>query len=154
MRGKYSPTVSVAYAHDQDWWDRYANPPGAEIWNMYDPDGYDSYGYNEKSVDRAGNHEHDYCFDDYDGGEYAAPANWAYEDALSEWGFDGTKPVLKTPKKEEKKMRVYVVLEDDRGCGPSVAGVFSSLEAAQEFLAGESRCWLASDEGEEVKGVQ
>jgi hypothetical protein len=51
-------------------------------------------------------------------------------------------------------MRVYVVLEEDRGLGPSVAGVFASLEAAQEFAAQSSHYWVSSDEGEEVQGVE
>jgi hypothetical protein len=51
-------------------------------------------------------------------------------------------------------MRVYVVLEDDRGCGPMVAGVFASLEIAQEFAAQSSHYWVSSDEGEEVQGVK
>ena len=50
-------------------------------------------------------------------------------------------------------MKVYVVLEEDRGCGPSVAGVFASLEAARAYLAGPcgSNCYLASEYGEEVQ---
>jgi hypothetical protein len=57
-------------------------------------------------------------------------------------------------------MKVYVVLEEDRGCGPSVAGVFASLEAAEAYLAGPcgSNCYLAAiavlscvDEGYEVQ---
>jgi hypothetical protein len=50
-------------------------------------------------------------------------------------------------------MLVYVVLEEDRGCGASVAGVFASLEAAKEYLAGPegSNCYLDSNFGEEVK---
>ena len=49
-------------------------------------------------------------------------------------------------------MKVYVVLELDRGCGASVAGVFLSLESAQEFLEGPdgSNCYLTSTNGEEV----
>ena len=52
-------------------------------------------------------------------------------------------------------MRVYVVLEEDRGCGPSVAGVFASLDAAQEYLDGPdgSNCYLYSEEGEEVDPI-
>lgn len=51
-------------------------------------------------------------------------------------------------------MKVFVVLEEDRGCGPSVAGVFDSLVAAQAYLDGPegSNCYLYSVEGEEVKG--
>lgn len=51
-------------------------------------------------------------------------------------------------------MKVFVVLEEDRGCGPSVAGVFASLDAANAYLAGPdgSNCYLASDSGEEVQG--
>lgn len=50
-------------------------------------------------------------------------------------------------------MRVFVVLEDDRGDGPIVAGVFASLEAAQEYLRreGRYRCYLYSEEGEDVQ---
>ena len=50
-------------------------------------------------------------------------------------------------------MRVYVVLEEGRGCGPSVAGVFASLEAAKAYLAGPSgsNCYLDSEQGEEVQ---
>ena len=49
-------------------------------------------------------------------------------------------------------MYVYVVLEEDRGCGPSVAGVFTSLAAAKEYLAGPdgSHCYLHSEDGEIV----
>lgn len=49
-------------------------------------------------------------------------------------------------------MRVYVVLEEDRGLGPSVAGVFASLQDAEEFAAQFSHCWVSSSEGEEVQG--
>jgi hypothetical protein len=51
------------------------------------------------------------------------------------------------------RMRVFVVLENDRGCGPMVAGVFASLEAAQEYLRrdGRSSCYLYSEEGEDVQ---
>ena len=50
-------------------------------------------------------------------------------------------------------MKVYVVLEEDRGCGVYVAGVFASLAAAQEYLARPegSHCYLASAEGQEVQ---
>ncbi len=59
--------------------------------------------------------------------------------------------------KQGNKMKVYVVLEEDRGCGASVAGVFASLEAAQEYLRGPdgSHCYLDSESGEVVKnGLQ
>ena len=50
-------------------------------------------------------------------------------------------------------MKVYVVLEEDRGCGASVAGVFASLAAAEAYLAGPdgSNCYLDSDAGELVQ---
>lgn len=50
-------------------------------------------------------------------------------------------------------MRVFVVLEEDRGCGAYVAGVFYSLEAAQAFVAEQgSHYYVASESGEEVRG--
>jgi hypothetical protein len=49
-------------------------------------------------------------------------------------------------------MKVYVVLEDDRGCGPSVAGVFATLEAAEAFVEENGgHYFLASEYGEEVR---
>ena len=86
MRGKYSPTVAEAYRRDQDWWRKYTGE-NEFTYNQYDPEGYDSYGYDVNDVDRAGNNECAYCSDDYDG------ENWAYNDALEVWGFDGVKPV-------------------------------------------------------------
>lgn len=51
--------------------------------------------------------------------------------------------------REQTELRVFVVLEEDRGYGPSVAGVFASLEAAEAYLAGPlgSNCYLYSDAG-------
>ena len=53
----------------------------------------------------------------------------------------------------EQELRVFVVLEEDRGCGPSVAGVFASLEAAQSYLSGPlgSNCYLYSEVGEVIQ---
>lgn len=82
MRGKYSPTVSEAYSKDRAWHEKYA---GQEI---YDPEGFDSYGYDANDRDRAGNEEFEYYCDDDDAG-----SNWKYETALGDWGFDGVKPV-------------------------------------------------------------
>ena len=52
-------------------------------------------------------------------------------------------------------MKVYVVLEEDRGCGPSVAGVFASYQAAKAFLEGPegSHCFLDSGEGSVVEDL-
>lgn len=98
MRGKYSPTVNAAYRADNAWWDKYANPNKDNTYNQYDPEGYDSYGYNEHDIDRAGNHELYYIHNDWsdDSGE---GENWAHNDALEMWGFDGVKPVLLEDKK-------------------------------------------------------
>jgi hypothetical protein len=90
MRGKYSPTVTAAYMKDQEWWDKYANPT-PRVYYPYDPEGYDSYGYNCDEVDRAGNSECDYYPNDNEYGD-----NFAYETALTEWVFDGVKPLRKT----------------------------------------------------------
>ena len=88
MRGKYSPTVNAAYMKDQEWWNKYSgsDKPSVE-YIQYDPDGYDSYGYDSQDMDRAGNYEYEYYSDDdHDGG------NIKYNIAVDEWGFDGTKP--------------------------------------------------------------
>jgi hypothetical protein len=93
MRGKYSPTVNAAYAADQNWWTKYSGETQS-TYVLYDPEGYDSYGYNKDDVDRAGNSESQYYSSDnpdYDGEDY----NWAYDSALEAWGFDGVKPVQK-----------------------------------------------------------
>lgn len=90
---KYSPTVSFAYRKDRDWWRKYAYAGlTGDDFVQYDPEGYDSYGYNENDVDRAGNNETDYIPNDSDHPE-DDDYNWAY-DADHAWGFDGIKPVL------------------------------------------------------------
>lgn len=50
-------------------------------------------------------------------------------------------------------MKIYVVLEEDRGCGVSVAGVFASLAEAKTYVNGPngSNCYLDSEDGEEVQ---
>lgn len=94
MRGKYSPTVTAAYMKDQDWFRKYCAQASNE-YTIYDPDGFDSYGYDKNDVDRAGNNENDYMVNDapftYDGPD--GDWNDAYDDALATWGFDGVKPV-------------------------------------------------------------
>jgi hypothetical protein len=94
MRGKYSPTVTAAYMKDQDWFRKFCElaPHGSAIYSPYDPEGYDSYGYDKNDVDRAGNHEHEYYSNDCPHPDYA-DYNMKYEDASFEWGFDGVKPV-------------------------------------------------------------
>lgn len=86
MRGKYSPTVTAAYMKDQDWWRKYTGEDEF-TYHQYDPEGYDSYGYNSEDMDRAGNEEYVYYEDDEFG------ENWRYNQALEDWTFDGVKPV-------------------------------------------------------------
>ena len=52
-RGKFSPTVNNAYVRDSNWFTKYSQG------QAYDPEGYDSYGYDIKKQDRAGNNEID-----------------------------------------------------------------------------------------------
>ena len=85
MRGKYSPTVSVAYTKDQNWFDKYSKG------QQYDPEGYDEYGYDDNDVDRAGHNESEYYRNDSE--EDEQDYNLAYDAALGEWGFDGVKPI-------------------------------------------------------------
>ena len=42
-------------------------------------------------------------------------------------------------------MVVYVVLEDDRGCGPSVVGVYRSRESAEAAAADGSHRWVVEE---------
>lgn len=103
MRGKYSPTVTDAYCRDQAWHDKLLASHGTFDadgkpceYSRYDVDGYDSYGYNKQDVDRAGNHENDYASDDYDADDQVIEGyNWLYEQALSEWKYDGVRPIQK-----------------------------------------------------------
>ena len=91
MRGKYSPTVNSAYAADQEWHVKLRVDDGT--YSRFDVDGFDSYGYNEHDIDRAGNHEDDYIKND---GDYNLDEdfNIAYDIACSQWGFDGTRPII------------------------------------------------------------
>ena len=94
MRGKYSPTVTAAYMKDQEWFRKFCElaPHGDVVYSPYDPEGYDSYGYDKNDVDRAGNNEYAYMHNDSAHPEYA-DYNIAYDDADRTWGFDGVKPV-------------------------------------------------------------
>jgi hypothetical protein len=99
MRGKYSQTVTTAYMVNQKWWDNYsgANLP-SDKFVLYDPDGYDSYGYDVNDMDRAGNFENDYAHNDALDYESTSDDdyNYRYDSAYADWGFDGTKPVRRT----------------------------------------------------------
>lgn len=88
MRGKYSPTVSKAYQADQDWWRKYTGED-EHTYSQYDPEGYDSYGYDKDDRDRAGNYEYEYYSDDLEDG-----TNFKYNHALDTWTFDGQRPVI------------------------------------------------------------
>jgi hypothetical protein len=94
MRGKYSPTINAAYQADQEWFRNYQAKMsnGVHMYCNYDPEGFDSYGYNNDDVDRAGNEEHEYYSND---GDYDLDEDYnnAYDAASGAWGFDGTKPV-------------------------------------------------------------
>lgn len=106
MRGKWSPTVSVAYVRDQNWFERYSQG------EQYDPDGFDSYGYNCDQMDRAGNHELDYALGQTINGEYI-DVNEAYEQALDDWGFDGNKPTCRVDVDNKRFERVDVTMRVD-----------------------------------------
>lgn len=95
MRGKYSPTVSAAYMKDQNWFKKFCElaPHGDQIYSPYDPEGFDSYGYDKNDMDRAGNYEHEYYSNDQDADGVLSSGNHAYDNALDAWGFDGVKPV-------------------------------------------------------------
>jgi hypothetical protein len=78
---------------DQDWFRKFCElaPHGDVVYSPYDPEGYDSYGYDKNDVDRAGNPECAY----YSNDAWAEDEDYniAYDRALDEWGFDGVKPV-------------------------------------------------------------
>lgn len=85
--GKYSPTVSAAYAKDQDWWERNGGEDPANKGNeeyFFDRDGYDSYGYDSLGKDRAGNSEDEYLLtSEWQGDELVYTL---FDDIGSRWG--------------------------------------------------------------------
>jgi hypothetical protein len=87
--GKYSPTVTAAYAADQDWHDKLCDDG-----EWIDRDGYDSYGYHRDSgKDRAGYTELDYMASgqwDDDLSDFVYPLD---DDVSRDWTFDGIRPV-------------------------------------------------------------
>lgn len=85
--GKYSPTVNMAYATDQNWYNRLQTD---ENWG--DDEGYDKYGYHKDTLkDRAGWSEWDYLntfeMDDI----YVNHV--LYTEVEDQWTFDGVRPV-------------------------------------------------------------
>ena len=99
--GKYSPTVSQAYQKSQNWWEQ----NGGNQENLfYDKEGFDSYGYNSKGVDRAGYTEEDYMFG-YIMTEENEPYYHLFKEVLSNWQIDESgKPKNTTPKRVSAKM--------------------------------------------------
>lgn len=92
--GKYSPTVSTSYAKDQNWFTKNGGDfgNGKNPDSLYDDDGFDSYGYNENSIDRAGISESSYMtnYSQYPDGELyyrlyeEISDDWAGRDILAE----------------------------------------------------------------------
>jgi hypothetical protein len=54
--GKYSPTVHDHYQKDQKWFEKNC----VNVGDIYDRDGFDSYGYNAEGFDRDGHDERFY----------------------------------------------------------------------------------------------
>lgn len=54
--------------------------------------------------------------------------------------------------KAASKAKVWIVIGEDRGLGPSIGGVFSSLKAAQTWIEdlGSSRYSIYDEDGEVV----
>lgn len=75
---KIQPTINAAYRVAENWHDKLL----ADNDCVYDVDGYDSYGYDIRNVDRAGIHENDYALDIE-----------LFYDIQQEWGFNGIRPV-------------------------------------------------------------
>lgn len=94
---KYSPTVTVAYSRDQEWFKKNGGgfDNGKNPNSDNDDDGFDSYGYSYhdgiEGADRSGYTESDYLLDSiaHNGNHHL------YFDVESEWSFDGKKPVHK-----------------------------------------------------------
>ena len=129
MRGNYSPTVSAAYMCTPYWFDWYSQG------ERYDPDGFDSYGYDDDGMDRAGNHELTYAIGD---------VNHAYDQALDDWGFDGTKPVMndggdRWNKRANEMMKVNVPMDTPAViCGVHKPSKKKKRETATERRAREA----------------
>ena len=86
--GKYSPTMSAAYANDQKWWEKNGGENPANLDKpssvyFYDKDGYDSYGYNAEGIDRAG-----YTEDEYLGVVEWDPETEEYDHTLYDLVYD------------------------------------------------------------------
>jgi hypothetical protein len=102
MIGKYSPTVSRAYAVNQDWHKEVYDDNGYVT--NYDAEGYDRYGYNSDDYDRAGFHENEYAYAENEG---------LYDDVQSAWGYDGNAPVCLV-KKSVSATAGVVMIETDK----------------------------------------
>jgi hypothetical protein len=61
-------------------------------------------------------------------------------------------PYNRTMMKTEIEMRVWIVVGEDRGMGPTIGGVFSSLAAAQAWIEdlGSSHYYIYDEDGEVV----
>lgn len=87
---KYSPTVNTSYSKDQEWFEKngggFGNGKNPD--SQLDDDGFDSYGYNDQNIDRAGISENQYMssyyIDQYNEIHYTL-----YQEIQDEWsGID------------------------------------------------------------------
>lgn len=116
-RSQYSPTVVAAYKRDPEWFNKIVTKLKTKRGKVpiYDDQGYDMYGYNARGSDRDARMYYDYDddidavlntkegkkFDDVDKAaimHMQHRSNQRYEQALAEWGFDGTRPKWKKHK--------------------------------------------------------
>ena len=101
-RGKYSPTVTAAYQAKLAWWRKYAYSTQRNLDDFveYDPEGFDSYGYNADGRDRAGYTENDYLHNDAADLGFDYDYNRTYDVVSDDWGFNGFKPIKTSEAKE------------------------------------------------------
>lgn len=92
--GKYSPTINNAYHEDPEWFYKVAV-------NGRDPSGYDSYGYDKKRLDRAGNTEEDYYLHEVDFSE-EYPDYYLFDKTISEWNLERILKDFKKPSSKSK----------------------------------------------------
>ena len=92
--GKYSPTVSMWYANDQNWFRK--NGGDCDVldtdgnwlgYQSYDKDGYDEYGYHRLTeLDRAGNYEYEYVRDSINYyNVYGHDGSWIYDNVSADY---------------------------------------------------------------------
>lgn len=135
-QGKYSPTVGQSYKKSQKWFEDYLDEKNLKSFGVYDKEGYDSYGYDENELDREGNREDDYWYNDV-----------LYEKVSNKWAaipLIGSPEYLAYLKEEGVRKTTAALISENADKVPEMLKVLEQVANTFEGKTAEEKALLQS----------